>query len=169
MRTYLFISLASSAASVILVSLLTYYYHVYGTLLGFVLSQLCVFIIALSFMQGFKFDFKFFTFDIDFDSFNRLFKFSIMTLVSLISLPLVQVLLRNYVASHSSWYNVGYWQAMLKISDAYLLLVTTVISTYALPSYSRSEDKIELKKMVYSTILKLTPLVLLSALIIYSL
>ena len=90
-----------------------------------------------------------------------------MSVSGAISIPLTQIFLRYYVAHYTSWTSVGYWQAILKISDAYLLIITTIITTYALPKYSRIKESKELKKEVVSILYKLVPFAAVLAFSIY--
>ena len=77
--------------------------------------------------------------------------------------------LRLYIAHHASWTDVGYWQAILRVSNAYLLIITSVIAIYALPKYARIKDNVALRKEVFSVMLKIVPAVALLALLIFAL
>ncbi|MCD8524522.1 MAG: hypothetical protein LRY67_01780 [Gammaproteobacteria bacterium] len=90
-----------------------------------------------------------------------------MAVTSVICVPLAQMIIRLYVVAHSGWDVVGYWQAVLKISDAYLLIFTTIIGTYVLPKYAQLSDKVLLKNEVFSVMRKILPFTVLFAATIY--
>ncbi|APC91106.1 MULTISPECIES: O-antigen translocase [Francisella] len=167
MKEYATFSVISSIISVLVIPILAYFYQTNGVLLGFVLGQALLFIVVLIFTKITKI--KLFLLEIKLRNpwTKKLLIFSIMSVVSGLSLPLAQIFLRNYVAEHSNWTDVGYWQAILRISDAYLLLITTVISTYALPKYSSVKCNQELRKEVFYLLKVIVPIVFFMALCIY--
>ncbi|APA83592.1 O-antigen translocase [Francisella tularensis] len=167
MKEYATFSVISSIVSVLVIPILAYFYQTNGVLLGFVLGQALLFVVVLIFTKITKI--KLFLLQIKLRNpwTKKLLIFSIMSVVCAVSLPLAQIFLRNYVAEHSSWTEVGYWQAILRISDAYLLLVTTVISTYALPKYSSVKSNQELRKEVFYLLKVIVPIVFFMALCIY--
>lgn len=167
MRSYAALSIIGAIFSVILIGSLSYFFKVKGALLGIVSSQLCLFATNYFFIKSPAVNIKFFTASIDSIWLKKLLKFSIMAIISALVMPLIQMIIRSYVATHSSWVEVGYWQGVVKISDAYLMIITIIISTYALPKYSRINDKLALKKEVFSIIRKLLPVAVVFATCIY--
>lgn len=167
MMYYASIAIFGAMFSISLIGILTYFYHTKGALLGFVLSQLCMFFVGFLYLKKLPVQLKLIKTKIDKKELKKLVVFSLMPIASAIAIPLTEMFLRYYVAYHSSWISVGYWQAILRISDAYLLIITTIISTYALPKYSRINDKRELKKEVLSILLKLVPCAAVLAFLIY--
>ncbi len=73
-----------------------------------------------------------------------LFKFTAMALVTSLTLPLAYVMIRQWLATHYSWQEVGIWQGMSKISDAYLQLITAPVTVYLLPTLARLKTKQDL-------------------------
>ncbi|WP_440616736.1 O-antigen translocase [Cysteiniphilum sp. 6C5] len=167
MSIYAAITIFSALLSVIFIGILTYFYHAEGALLGFVLSQLCMFFVGCLYLNKLPVKIHFFKSKLDKIELKKLIAFSLMAITSAIALPLAQMFLRGYVAYFSSWDEVGYWQAILRVSDAYLLIITMMISTYALPKYARISDNLELKREVFSVLIKLVPIAIIFALVIY--
>ena len=167
MREYALFSITSSVISLAVIPVLAYFYQTNGVLLGFVLGQLLMFFVVLLFAKLIKI--KLFLLQINLRNpwTKKLLLFSVMSVVCALCLPVAQLFLRNYVSDHSSWTEVGYWQAMLRISDAYLMLITTVISTYALPKYSGISCNNELRKEVFYLLKRIVPIVFFMALCIY--
>lgn len=67
---------------------------------------------------------------------QRLFRFSLMLATSATTMPMAQMLLRSHLANAGGWEQVGYWQATLRLSDAYLLFVNMVLAGYYMPKLS---------------------------------
>jgi PST family polysaccharide transporter len=63
-------------------------------------------------------------------------KFAAMALTTAACLPVAQILIRNHLISDFGVEYAGYWEAMWRLSSAYLLLVTTTLGVYYLPRLS---------------------------------
>jgi polysaccharide transporter, PST family len=157
-KTYSIVTIIGAFFSVTLIGVLTFFYSTKGALLGFVLSQLCVFLVSIRYLKKMPFQFSYFSSKMDYSELKKLMLFALMAIITAVISPLVEMFLRSYVAANSSWGDVGYWQAVLRVSDAYLIVVSTIIATYAFPKYSRITNNKELKKEVFSLLAKLVPL-----------
>ncbi|STS87462.1 WzxE protein [Klebsiella variicola] len=51
---------------------------------------------------------------------GQLSKFTLMALITSVTLPVAYVMMRNLLAAHYGWEAVGIWQGVSSISDAYL-------------------------------------------------
>ena len=71
-------------------------------------------------------------------------KFTLMALITSITLPVAWVMMRNLLAAHYSWEEVGLWQGVTSISDAYLQFITATFSVWLLPTLSRLTNKAEI-------------------------
>lgn len=67
----------------------------------------------------------------------------LMGLVTLVSTPVVLFFVRTHIVTTESWATAGMWEAMWKISELSLMLVTTALTVYYVPMLSRSSTKIE--------------------------
>lgn len=82
--------------------------------------------------------------------------FAVMTLVTAIAVPLVSIVIRNYIVEAVGIKEAGYWEAMNRISDYYLMFIMSMMSLYFLPRFSEIESKKEFRKevfMFYKTII----------------
>lgn len=167
-KKFVLINITSSIVSLILVSLLVIYFGLFGALLSFGITQAVVFFIALffvlnsdwfkisNFLQGFKKE-----------SLINLGKYSLMALTTALTVPVAQILIRNYIAGNISLEAAGFWQGVWKISDVYLLLITTSLSIYYLPRLSEIKNSYELRKEIISTCKIALPVVAALATSIY--
>lgn len=76
--------------------------------------------------------------------------FAIMALVSAIAVPLVTIVIRNYIIEVVGIKEAGYWEAMNRISDYYLMFMMSMMSLYFLPRFSEIESKAEFRKEVFN-------------------
>lgn len=76
--------------------------------------------------------------------------FAIMALVSTIAVPLVSIIIRNYIITEVGIKEAGYWEAMNRISDYYLMFIMSMMSLYFLPRFSEIESKSEFRKEVFN-------------------
>lgn len=68
-------------------------------------------------------------------------KFTVMALITAVTLPVAYVMMRNLLARTEGWAAVGIWQGVSSISDAYLQFITTSFTVYLLPTLSQLNDK----------------------------
>lgn len=153
---------------VVLPAVLGYFYQLNGVLLAFVLAQAALLLISfLAYKRSSYFAWSNLGWSIDRDNFSRLARFSLMTLTSALMAPIVQIAVRNYLAGEFSWEEVGYWQAVSKVSEAYLLFITMAISVYYLPKLSALTERQAFTDEIRKGFVVLMPLVAFSALVIF--
>lgn len=143
-------------------------YQLYGALIAGVVSPSLVFFITFGFiLRSSWFKLSLFVGNLDRVYTKKLLKYSAMALTSAISIPLSHMYLRDYIGTHIGLDEAGYWQAIWRISEAYLMLVTTTLSIYYLPKLSGIQDKTELKKELLYGYKIIIPLVMIMAFGIY--
>ena len=140
----------------------------YGALLAGIVSQSIVFFITLGFvLKSSWFKLSLFLGSLDEAYTKKLLKYSAMALTSAISIPLSHMYLRDYIGTHIGWDEAGYWQAIWRISETYLMLVTTTLSIYYLPKLSSLQGRSELRDELLHGYKIIMPLVIVMALGIY--
>jgi len=77
------------------------------------------------------------------------------------------IVVRDMVIGSAGLPAAGYWEAMTRISNLYLMLITTPLSVYYLPKLSEITDKMELRSELTRGLTLLVPLTITIALIIY--
>ena len=167
-KKFTIVNISGSIISLIFTSLLLFFYHLEGALYALILNQSILFFITLRFVvKSDWFNLKLFTLGIDKSSAIKLGKFTFMTIVSAMAVPMVLLFIRNYIGSNIGWDEAGYWQGMYYISTMYLLIVTTSLGVYYLPKLSEIEDKKELKREILNGYIIIMPIVTILALTIY--
>lgn len=94
-------------------------------------------------------------------------KFILMTLISTACVPLIQLVLRDYVIQHIGLASAGIWEAISRISNVHLMFITATLSTYYLPRLSEIQDISELRKEIFKMLKIIIPLVMLSSSILF--
>jgi len=137
-----FIQVLGSAFSIVLVLWLSRWLHLYGALLALVLGQLLCLVVGLpAWSRSPYFQRSMLRMQFDREMTLRLAAFSVMTLSSALLPPLINIAVRDHLAVQFGWEQVGYWQAVSKVSDAYLLFLTTAINIYYLPKLASTHTR----------------------------
>lgn len=143
-------------------------YELYGALIAGIVSQSIILTVTLIFViKSNWFKMSMFFMKMDKKTSVELLHYSLMVLVSAISLPLTHIYLRTYIGDNIGWNEAGYWQAIWKISETYLMLITTTLSIYYLPKLSSIDNVKELKKEILYVSKIIMPIVILMALAIF--
>lgn len=157
-------SLFGLAVTIVLVT----HYELYGALIAGIISQSIVFFVTLAFvLKSSWFRIGMFLGTMDKEYRNKLLKFSMMALVSATMIPLSHMYVRDYIGTHIGWDEAGYWQAIWRISETYLMLITTTLGVYYLPKLSSIKDKAELRAELLYGYKIIMPIVIIMALGIY--
>lgn len=154
-------SMAASAAGIISLGL-------FGALLALAVNQSIVFFITLTFCSRSKwFSAKRLIGHIDKSIAFNLAKFTAMALISAVAMPLSQMLVRNHLGQNFGWQAAGYWEAMWRLSAAYLMFITSTLSVYYLPRLSEIKEYHEIKTEVINGYKIILPFAAASAGAIY--
>lgn len=158
----------SSIFSLVLSILLVKKYQLTGALLVLVGTPVAVFFITLFMMiksNWFKIT--------NFLSLPKtewtvnLMRYALMTLTSALLIPAVQLFLRGRIIQTLSWQEAGYWDAITRISDAYLMIITSTLAIYYLPTLSQLVSRHEIKKEIVSGYKIIVPATILFAGVIF--
>jgi len=167
-RRLAFIQMLGSLFGVVTVVWLSQRFHLYGALLGLVIGQALWLAVGLpAWWRSPYFHRDMLRVRFDREMTTRLAAFSVMTLTSALLPPIVNIAVRDQLAGHFGWEQVGYWQAVSKVSDAYLLFITTAINIYYLPKLASIDDRPSLVLELRNAYRFLLPVVIGLALFVY--
>ncbi len=133
-------------------------YGIYGGLVALIMMQAIAALLALLLIGKVKnFHWRELIPRFDYSTIKDFFPYWLMSLVTLISTPLVLMLIRIHIADTSDWNTVGLWEASWKISELYLLVITTALTTYYVPKLSQvtdhnTENKIVMEVLVWGVV-----------------
>ena len=138
-------NVAGVALSVIIVN-----YQLYGAMLAVVLSAGIGLLITLSTVFKKRSLFReLLQEQVDPSMLKRLASYGGMTLFSAIVSPWVYIAIRQEIIAVDGLENAGYWDAMLRLSDYYLMFATTLLTLYILPKLSAATSKKEFRAEVF--------------------
>lgn len=98
---------------------------------------------------------------------SQLGKFTLMALITSVTMPVAYVMMRNLMAEHYSWDEVGIWQGVSSISDAYLQFITASFSVYLLPTLSRLTAKQDVSREIGRSLKFVLPAVATASLTVW--
>jgi PST family polysaccharide transporter len=104
---------------------------------------------------------------IDVQAAKNLGQYTTMALTSAICAPLTNILIRNYLGEELGWEAVGYWEAMWRLSAAYLIFASSTLSVYYLPRLSELKNPEDIKKEILQGYKLILPVAAIFGLIIY--
>ncbi len=98
---------------------------------------------------------------------RKYFSYTLMALVTAMTLPVSQLLIRGYIIKEYSITDAGFWEGINKISAMYLMFITTSFSVYYLPKLAEITDNTILRKEIFKTYKIITPLIFITLVMIY--
>jgi PST family polysaccharide transporter len=161
-------NIIGSLFSLVVTSLLAIKFGLKGALIALTIYQslnLIVTVVLCYQTDWFKFHYLFGKIDKSIK--NKLLQFALMALVSVVIGNIVQIWLRKIIITEFGMNYAGYWDAINKLSDGYLLLVGSILSIYYVPKLSKLQKYVEIKKEVYYGYKFILPLTGFACLIIY--
>jgi len=143
---YIIANIAGSLFSLAVTSALAVQFGLHGALTALAIHPSFAFVITLYLCykaDWFKFSYLFGR--LDKQVVLNLSKYTAMALTSAACVPVSHILIRTHLADTLGIEAAGYWEAMWRLSGAYLMLVTTTLSLYYLPRLSEIREAKELK------------------------
>lgn len=148
--TYVLANIGGSLLSLLVVSVVTANFGLEGALISLAIYQSLSFFVTLGLCSRLKwFSIKFFFGPIKPDVAKRLFKYTIMAVFSALCMPLSQMLVRSDIGSTLGWDAAGYWEAMWRLSSAYLMFITTTLGVYYLPRLAELNRAEDIRKEIF--------------------
>ena len=167
-KAYTIVNTVGSLLALFLTIALVYFFKIQGALYALVLSQTIVFFVTVSLIiKSPWFSTAYFFQAFDKKIAVKLTQFGLMAIVSSLTIPTSQIILRNLIIAEFGVDAAGYWQGMLKVSDGYLMLITTSLGIYYLPKLSSLKTNMELKPELLKGFKLIVPTVFIGCIIIY--
>lgn len=167
-RRYVVANIAGSLFALVITTIMAIQFGLYGALVALAVYQSLAFFVTLWICRKTSwFRLEYLVGRIDKQAAKNLAKFMAMALTSAACVPVSHVLIRNHLGETLGWDAAGYWEAMWRLSTAYLMLVTTTLSVYYLPRLSELKDPSEIKKEILQGYRIILPVAVVCGLIIY--
>jgi PST family polysaccharide transporter len=143
-------------------------YGLYGALVALAIYQSLAFFVTLYLCRKadwFRLGYLFGSFDKQ--VLLNLSKFTLMALTSAVSVPVSHMFVREHLGVTFGWSSAGYWEALWRMSSAYLIVATTTLSVYFLPRFSELKDASALKAEILNGYKLILPVSMACGLFIY--
>lgn len=161
-------NISGSLVSLVITAVLVIEFGLYGALVALAIYQsLAFFITFLICNQASWFSWKDLFCNLDKQVARKFASFALMAVVSAVCIPVSQMVIRQYLSYEYSNEYAGYWEAMVRFSGAYLMLVTTTLGVYYLPRLSELKEVDKIKQEIFLAYKYIFPLALLGAAIVF--
>ncbi|OPB86954.1 O-antigen translocase [Elizabethkingia ursingii] len=165
---YTLVNTIGSIVGLILTILLVYYFKVKGALYAMIFAQTVIFLFtAIIVLRKTEINFSWFRLKFNKDIAKGLYKYSFMAITSALTVPVSQILVRNTIIHFEGLEKAGLWQGMMRVSDAYLLVITTALATYYLPKISSILNIKELRAEIRTGYKYIFPATLIITIVIF--
>ncbi len=165
---YVVANIAGSVFALLVTSAMVMQWGLMGALVGFAVYQSLAFFVTLALCvktPWFRLSHLFGRMDKAVA--KNLAKYTAMALTSAAVVPLSHMLIRNHLGQVLGWDTAGYWEAMWRLSGAYLLLVSSTLSVYYLPRLSELKTSAEIRAEIFSGLYVILPVAMLCSLVVY--
>lgn len=167
-QKYVKVNIAGSIIGLVFTLSLVWIWKLKGALISAVTFQSIMLFISLWMIRKTPWlKWEYFKQKLNKDLTKKYLNYSLMTFVSASVGPISQMLLRGYVISEISATEAGWWEAMNRISNMYLMVITTSFSVYYLPRLSELSDKKELRNEIFRSYKVIIPCLLAGLTIVY--
>lgn len=168
LKRLVFANIIGSVISLLFIVLIVYKWRLEGALIALSVHQSLSFFVSLYFVVKTKwFKFQYFLFPIDKRVVKNFVRYFFMAITSAVIAPAGQMVVRDTMLNRFSPSDTGNWEALFKLSSAYLLFITSTLSVYYLPKISKIKIQSEIREEVVSCLKLIIPVLILTSSIIY--
>jgi PST family polysaccharide transporter len=165
---YIAANLIGSFVTIVVTGFLAFRFGLYGTLVALTINPAIVLLSTAAIVARRDwFKSKFLWGQISAPVLKELAGFGLMGLTSALAVPITFMLIRDQLSTQLGLAAAGYWQASWKISEIYLMMVTTTLSVYYLPRLAEIRSAVELKVEIIKVYRFVMPIVILGAVTIF--
>lgn len=165
---YVTINICGSLFSLLVTGALAYAWGLFGALVSLAIYPSLTFLVTVTLVARARwFSFRYLFGGVDKGTALNLSKFVLMAAASGAALPIAQILIRNHLGSSFGWDSAGLWEALVRLSNAYLTIFMATLSLYYLPRFSEIREPEELRREILQGYRVIIPLVCVSSLAIY--
>ncbi|KAA0987720.1 O-antigen translocase [Pseudomonas sp. ANT_J12] len=165
---YVAANIAGSLFAFVVTTALSIFSGLYGALIALAIYQSISFFVTLVIcLKASWFRLSYLYGRVDKEVARNFLKYTAMALTSAICVPVSHILVRNHLGASLGWEAAGYWEAMWRLSAAYLMLVTTTLSVYYLPKLSELTNEADVREEIIQGYRFILPCTAICGLLIY--
>lgn len=167
-QRYVLANISGSVFALVVTGFLSYKFKLHGALVALSIFQsISFFVTFFVCREADWFKFRFLIGRYDFPSLKKLGNYSLMALTTAIVTPLSFIFIRNTLNSEIGANAAGYWEAMSRLSSAYLLFITSTLAVYYLPRLSELSCEKAIQKEIFTGYKLVIPVSICITLAIY--
>lgn len=138
-----------------------------GAIIGVALGQVLALIVLLRYLQTQSwFSLRYYFGRISPVQVQEIFALAAMAFVAVMIAPLIQIVIRQIMTDMFGLTIVGYWQAVSRFGEMYVMVVTALLGVYYFPRFSAVADVKALRQELQKFLLFIYPLFLLGYVVI---
>lgn len=165
---YISANIATSIVTLTATWALAKIWGLYGALVALAINQSIVFFVTLILcLRTNWFSLTYLFGRTDRIMMRKLGGYALMAIVTAVAMPLSQLLIRDHLVNTFGWNDAGMWQAVTRISDMYLMIITTTLTVYYLPRLAEITDTQILRKEIIKVYRFIMPVTIVGALAVY--
>ena len=166
--SFVIANIAGSLLSLLLVYVLVSFMGLKGALIGFAVFQSVAFFVTLGICwRKSWFRLEYLLGPVDRSVVKSLSGYVLMAVTSAVCVPVSHILVRNHLGETFGQEYAGYWEAMWRLSAAYLMLVTTTLSVYYLPKLSELKSYASIRHEILQGYRVILPVAVLCSVSVY--
>jgi PST family polysaccharide transporter len=158
-KTFIWVNILISFAGLLSSLICIYFFGVKGAILSVIVNLIFYFLVLWPFLtktdwfswQAIKPRFLK-------EESKKLSSFTLMFLFSSSVTPILQISLRTHLLSQYSEQSAGFWEALNRVSQIPILILTTAFSTYYLPHLAQIKTRVNMRVEIYKTIRLIIPI-----------
>lgn len=143
-KIYIVSNITVNLIGLLITILLVWKFALEGALYAIILIPIVSLFITLFFIYKKREKVRLFSYsNVHFETLKKFKNYIIMAMISGLAVPFVRIAIRDLIEIHDGISATGYWEAMFRISNMYLLFFTSLMTLYILPKFSESNsDKV---------------------------
>ncbi|SES03871.1 O-antigen translocase [Pedobacter rhizosphaerae] len=167
-KLFVVVNIIGSLGGLIFTLSFVYFLGLKGALISAVTFQSVMFLISLIMIRKLPWvKQEYFNQPVDKQTLLKYLHYSLMTFVTAATAPVAQIILRGHVIANISATEAGWWEAMSRISNMYLLVITTSFSVYYLPRLSEINNIQIIRKEIINSFKIIVPVLIAGFSILY--
>jgi PST family polysaccharide transporter len=99
--------------------------------------------------------------------FKKIIGYTLMTITSLLLFPFISILIREEIINLIGESAAGFWEAMKRISENYLLFASSLILLSVLPKLSENQSDENFRKVIWDYIKSIIPFFIIGLVVVY--
>lgn len=161
-------TIISNVLGLLLTSFLIYQYELTGAILSIIFQSTILFLVSFFYIpKEIQIIERVQIKQFDISIIKKLLGFSFMILPSMLLSPYLTLEIRKFLIEKVGLIDAGFWEAITRVSNLYLIFITTLVSIYFYPELVRAKDKLETRKVFLKFYRVIIPVFIISGIVIY--